>query len=180
MIDSAQHLLAHSARAAGRLRICRRLTAAIAFIFFSFAPNAYCDTVVSGSMDSVQLEARNSSVAEVLNALSQALPIRHRTSIELNHAVTGTFRGPALKVISRVLQDYDYVIRQNPDGGFEVMVIKLAGGDSSKVVSIGWRAFPYPSTEVNTGNPAVKGGPYPHPQWRARSYLRTMQPKTTP
>ena len=178
MIGSAGHLLAHSAQTSGRLGIWAWSTAATAFIFFLFAPHAYCDTVVSGSMGSVQLEARDSSVAEVLSALSQALPIRYRTSVELNRAVTGTFKGPALKVISRVLQDYDYVIRQNAEGGFEVMVIKLAGGDSSKVVSIGWRAL-HPSTEVNTGNPAVKGGPYPHPQWRARSYSRTMQPKTT-
>ena len=180
MICSNEHLFAACNQAHGRVRLFARSAMAAAFLLLSATFDAYCDTVVSGSMDSVQVEASNSSVAEVLNALSETLPVRYRTSIELSRAVTGSFRGPALKVISRILQDYDYVIRQNTAGEFELVVIKLGGKESSKVISTVAPAFQgYPSTEVNTGSAAVKGGPYPHPQWRASSYSRTMQPKTT-
>jgi hypothetical protein len=85
-------------------------------------------------------------------------------------------------VISRILQDYDYVVRRTAAGEFEVIVIKLGGRDSSRVTStiVSPPSPGYPATEINTGNPAVRGGPYPDPRWRARSYSRTMLPKTTP
>jgi hypothetical protein len=149
-----------------------------ALLFAQAASEACADVSVSGSMDSAQVEARHSSVEEVLNALSKVFPIRYRASIEVSHAVSGTFKGPALKIIARLLEGYDYVVRQTAAGEFEVRVIKLAGADSSKVIStfVNSPSQGYPATEVNTGNPAVKGGPYPDPQWRARSYSRTMQP----
>ena len=155
------------------------LVAVTTVLLFAQATSDACaDAAVSGSMDLAQVEARHSSVEEVLNALSKVFPIRYRTSIELSHAVSGTFQGPALKIIAHVLEGYDYVVRQTAAGEFEVKVIKLAG--ASKVISSFVSSPPqgYPATEANTGNPAVKGGPYPDPQWRARSYSRTMQPTT--
>ena len=151
-----------------------------ALLFGQATSDACADAAVSGSMDSAQVDARHSSVEEVLNALSKVFPIRYRTSIELNQAVSGTFKGPALKIVARLLEGYDYVVRQTPAEEFEVRVIKLAGADSSKVIStfVSSASQGYPATEVNTGNPSVKGGPYPDPQWRARSYSRTMQPTT--
>jgi len=142
---------------------------------------AYCDTRVSGSLDAARVEAHESSIAEILNELSKSLPVRYRTSVELNRTVTGTFEGPALKILSRVLQEYDYILKRSGAGELEVVVIKPGGRDTSKVISTIPGAAPqgYPATEVNTGDPAIKGGPYPHPQWRARSYVRTIQPKTT-
>ena len=180
MIGPVPHLFAAFVRPWPRARFFVRAVAAAVLLCLSLARAAYCDTAVRGSMESVELEARDSSVAEILNALSEALPIHYRTSIELNRAVTGTFKGPALKVISRVLKDYDYVVRRNDADEFEVIVIKPGGTDSSKIIATIRPAFAgFPSTEVNTGDPAVKGGPYPDPRWRARSYSRTMQPKTT-
>jgi hypothetical protein len=83
-------------------------------------------------------------------------------------------------VLARVLQDYIYLVRLNDAGEYEVIVVKPGGTDSSKVIATARPAFAgYPSTEANTGDPAVKGGPYPDPRWRARSYSRTMQPRTT-
>jgi hypothetical protein len=155
--------------------------AAMLFMFVRAGNPAYCDTIVSGSLDVARVEAHGSSIAEILNELSKALPVRYRTSVELNQTVTGSFEGPALKILSRLLQEYDYIVKRNGAGELEVVVLKPRGRDSSKVISTIPGAAPqgYPSTEVNTGDPAVKGGPYPHPQWRARSYVRTIQPKTT-
>jgi hypothetical protein len=149
-------------------------------LFAQTRGDACADAAVSGSMESAQIEARHSSVEEVLNALSKVFPIRYRSSIELSHAVSGTFKGPALKIIARLLEGYDYVVRQTAAGEFEVRVIKLAGADSSKVIStfVSSPSQGYPATEANTGNAAVKGGPYPDPRWSARSYSRTMQPTT--
>ena len=181
MIAYARRLFAVCVQPSRRLRFFGGAALVMSFLLLQPTHYAYCDTIVSGSMESARVEAHNSSVAEVLNALSKALPIRYRTSVELNHAVAGTFEGPALKILSHVLQKYDYVVRRSAAGQLEVVVIKLGGRDSSKVSSTitSTASQGYPATEVNTGNPTVKGGPYPHPQWRARSYSRTIQPKTT-
>ena len=180
MIACARPLFAACIQASRRLQF-GIAAAAMPLLLLQPVHPAYSDTIVSGSMESARVEAHDSSVAEVLDALSKALPIRYRTTIELNRAVAGTFEGPALKILSRVLQEYDYLARHNAGGELEVVVIKLGGRDSSKVISTvpSTASQGYPATEVNTGNPAVKGGPYPHPQWRARSYSRSIQPKTT-
>jgi hypothetical protein len=174
MAHGAPRLFDASIRALHRVRLASLSAATVVL----FAGHAYGDATVSGSMDSARLEAHDSSVAEVLNAVSEAFSIRYRSSVALDHPVTGIFEGPALKIISRVLQDYDYMVRRTAAGELEVVIVKLAGRDSSKVIStiIGPPTRGYPSTEVNTGNPAIKGGPYPHPLWRARSYSRTIQP----
>lgn len=174
------HVITTCIQALRRHRQFALVTVTTVLLFAQATSDARADAVVSGSMDSAHVEARHSSVEEVLNALSKVFPIRYRTSIELSHAVSGTFKGPALKIIARLLEGYDYVVRQTAADEFEVRVIKLAGADSSKVISTFVRtpSRGYPATEVNTGNPAVKGGPYPDPQWRARSYSRTMQPVT--
>src|SRR5262249_53830957 len=90
-------------QASRRRRLFALLAVTTVLLFAQATSEACADASVSGSMDSAQVEARHSSVEEVLNALSKVFPIRYRSSIELSHAVSGTFKGPALKIIARLL-----------------------------------------------------------------------------
>jgi hypothetical protein len=66
---------------------------------------------LQGSRMAVHLEVRQATVAAVLSALSTAYKISYRSSIALNETRDGVYAGSLGRVISRLLSDYDYVIK---------------------------------------------------------------------
>jgi hypothetical protein len=66
---------------------------------------------LQGSRKAVYLEVRQASVAAVLSALSTAYKMSYRSSIALNETRDGVYAGSLGQVISRLLNDYDYVIK---------------------------------------------------------------------
>jgi hypothetical protein len=118
------------------------LVAALALLAPDVSTSARADAAVSGPIGAVQVEARNSSVAEVLTALGAAYGLRYRTWIDLSRPVAGTFRGPVSTVISRLLKDYDYVVKSSAGDRIEVIVVKFNGQDSSKVILAGGSPYP--------------------------------------
>jgi hypothetical protein len=68
---------------------------------------------VQGNPAAVQLDARQSTIIEVLSALSAAFNISYRSSIALDEALNGTYAGSLGHVISRVLDGYNYVVKRD-------------------------------------------------------------------
>jgi hypothetical protein len=146
--------------AAPRLRTPRSLAALAGgiVVFLSASPiPASAEVAVQGTVGEVRIEARDASVTEILAALGSAFGVKYRASIELNRPVTGTYRGPVVRVLSRLLTDYDYVVKSSAPDRIEVIVLRFSGKDSDKVIS-------------------TLGGSYPHPLWRARGYSRKFGP----
>ena len=152
---------------------------ATALLFSGAATMAHAEVTVTGSFETVHVDARASSVGEVLAALTAAMNVKYRSSVELNRPVHGAFNGPLVKVLSRLLENFDYVMRRSGDDRIEVTVIKFAGDDSAKVISRSINSYSQPTGSVGNSRTtaAPAGGPYPDPLWRARSYSRTMQPR---
>jgi len=82
---------------------------------------------VYGNGAFVHLEASNASLSEVLSALESAFSIRHRTSVPLDQAISGTYRGPLRRVLSRVLDGFNYYVVNTAEGGIEIMVLGRPG-----------------------------------------------------
>jgi hypothetical protein len=114
---------------------------------------ADAEVAIKGSIGAVQIEARDCSLMEILNALRDSFHLQYRASVSLNRSVTGTFKGPMLEVLSHLLKGYDFVVRRSDVNRFEVFVVNFAGKDSDKDIS----------TLVNSP---------PNSLWRARSYSR--------
>jgi hypothetical protein len=75
----------------------------------------------------VRLEASNAPIAEVLSALESAFSIRHRTTVPLDQAISGTYRGPLRHVLSRVLDGFNYYVADTAEGGMEITVVGRPG-----------------------------------------------------
>jgi len=82
---------------------------------------------VDGDSASVHLEASNAPLSEVLSALETAFQIRHRTSVPLDQAISGTFRGPLRRVLSRVLDGFNYYVANTAEGRMEITVVGRPG-----------------------------------------------------
>jgi hypothetical protein len=122
-----------------RPRQCLGLgTAALAVALMAPA-TAFASAQVSGSQQAVSVDARNSSVKEVLSALSQKFKLQFQATANLDRPVSGTYQGSLQHVVARLLEGYNFVIRTN-DGALEITVLgtqngtTVAGAQSTPVV----------------------------------------------
>jgi hypothetical protein len=76
---------------------------------------------VQGPVDDVQLEARDATVTAILGALSENYGVRYQGRLGSN-GITGQFRGPLRRVLARVLEGSNYVIRSRSER-LEVIVV---------------------------------------------------------
>jgi hypothetical protein len=90
-------------------------------------PSAEGDRLrVQGDPKAVRVDARQTTIADVLAGLATAFNIRYRSSIALNDVRNGTYSGPLRQVISRVLDGYNYVIKYE-DSKLNIIVVGKVG-----------------------------------------------------
>jgi len=73
------------------------------------------------------IEAHDATVQQILDAVAESRPVRFKASEALSRHVTGTYRGTLPRVLSRVLDGYDHVIRSSSDG-IRIDVVGAAQG----------------------------------------------------
>jgi hypothetical protein len=145
--------------------------AAVVLQFAGAANSAYAEVSVKGDVDSVRIEAHDSSLAEVLAALGAAFDVRYGSSIDLNRPVTGRLNGPLPRVISRLLQGYNYVARSSASGNIEAIFIISAAQNTAKVAPAAAGSF------QNLTEAAIVLGTHSsyRPPWRPFNYSRIAQ-----
>lgn len=79
-----------------------------------------------GDAAALRLDLHQTTIADVLSALHAAFHINYRASIALDEPVNGTYAGSLERVIARVLNGYDYVIRQD-NAKLDVIILGKAG-----------------------------------------------------
>lgn len=105
---------------------------------------------LQGSQDAVHLEVRQATVASVLSALSAAYKISYRSSIALDKTRDGVYAGSLAEVISRLLNDYDYVIKPGKST-LDVFIFDRKAGIFDRKAG---QAAPAPhATEVGDNSP---------------------------
>jgi len=102
------------------------------------AAPARADVLVEGSEDAVRVEARDSSVADVLDALGASFDLRYPATADLDRRVSRTFRGSLSQVISGLLAKYDYVATKAPSGEIEIIWMKPSAQNAGSA-SPRWR-----------------------------------------
>ena len=127
--------------------------AAIAFGFaLIMAPTfVFADAQISGSSQSVRIEARDSSVEEVLAGLDNALNVRHRSSVKLDNRLNGTYEGSLQSVIKRILAGYDFFVKTE-NGEVEVTILRSPTAPLGTAASPSFRVSDRP-TGVSPAQP---------------------------
>src|SRR5262249_5008941 len=88
---------------------------------------ASAEVSIRGDGTLVHVEAGNAPIADVLSALDTAFAIRHRSSVSLDQAISGSYSGPLRRVLSRVLDGFNYYVTDTADGRIEITVIGRPG-----------------------------------------------------
>ena len=96
----------------------------MSLVVVAHAASARAEIRVEGPASDVRVDARDATVADVLAALAERFGLRVRGTVG-DRRVSADFEGPLRRVIARVLDGYNYVIRTRGDG-LEVMVLDIA------------------------------------------------------
>jgi hypothetical protein len=96
--------------------------------------SALAEAQVRGNPEAVTIEAKNTSIQEILAALSGTFDLHYRSSANLDTRLTGNYQGSLQKVMKRVLDGYSYFAKIGDDG-IDLTVLDtprtaLAAGDS--------------------------------------------------
>jgi len=91
-------------------------------LFTLMAPATHAEIRLEGQVDAIQIEMHDASVQEALAALAANYGLRFSSAITLDHGITGSFKGPLHRVVGRLLDRYDYVVKSS-NGSLEVVVL---------------------------------------------------------
>jgi hypothetical protein len=88
--------------------------------------SARAEVRVEGDPAALRLTSSGDALSEILSAFGASFSIRYRSSVPLNEVISGTYTGSLSQVVSRLLQDYNYVIKQD-QGLSEIIVFGRKG-----------------------------------------------------
>jgi len=108
---------------------------------------ALADAQVRGSPDAVTIEARNTSVEEILKALSGTFDVHYRSSANLQMQVTGNYEGSLHRVMKRILDGYSYFVKSG-DGRIDITVLDAPRTAPASGTSAPFRVVGLPADTV--------------------------------
>jgi len=123
---------------------------------------ASAEVVVTGRPDAVSLEAREASVEEVLSALKRSFGVQYRIKIPSPRRVNGTYSGSLDRVVHRVLEGHDFVLKTGPEG-LDVLVTGAVGA-APVGAPPGMTVRAVPGEPVASAPPPPQASPMPPPQ----------------
>src|SRR5262249_13708779 len=134
---------------------------------------ALADAQVRGSPEAVTIEARNTSVEEILKALSGAFDVHYRSSANLQMRVTGNYEGSLHRVMKRVLDGYSYFVK-TAEGRIDLTVLDAPRTAPSTDASPPFRVVAPPADAVPAQPQPVIAAVEPSliPRLRARPRAR--------
>ena len=124
----------------------QRLVPAILVMGLLQAHPAGAEVRVTGQPDAVSVEVRDAAVEEVLVALGESFGLQHRSGAPLARRISGTYKGPLSRVLRRVLDGYDFVLKTEAEK-LEVVVIGAPAADGQSSAAV---ASPLPLTPALT------------------------------
>jgi hypothetical protein len=126
--------------------------AIVVTVALAIAPTpSLAEIQVRGSPEAVTIEARDSSVEEVLAAVSRVFGMDYQSSVDLDKPLYGTYVGPLSRVLTRILQGYNFVLKTD-DGNIALSVVGTPYASA---------AISAPPALSTLGNPQA---PAPEPQ----------------
>jgi hypothetical protein len=114
--------------------------------------SALAELQVGGSREAVSIDAQNTSIKEILDALGKTFDVHFRSSANLEKQITGTYAGSLPRVLMRVLEGYNVILKTSNDR-IEVTVLGTRNAPATAGAS--------PALTVANAAPNVPASPVP-------------------
>jgi hypothetical protein len=90
---------------------------------------ASAEVHVEGNLSALRVTTSGDALSDVLSAFGVLLPVKYRTSVPLNVEINGAYSGSLSQVVSRLLDGYNYAIKQ--DSGLTEIIIFGKRGEAA-------------------------------------------------
>ena len=90
------------------------------------ASAAFAEVHVEGNPAALRFTASGDALSDVLAAFAAQWPVTYRTSVPLNTQIEGAYSGSLSQVVARLLDGYNYVIKQD-DAKLDVVILGRRG-----------------------------------------------------
>jgi hypothetical protein len=111
---------------------------------------------VRGSPEAVRIEARDTPVEEILAALSRAFGMHYQLLAKLDKRVSGTYAGPLPRVLSRILDGYNFILKTD-NGSIAVTVVGTPNAAATVPASSGPKVVRQPAAAAPAAQPPSVG-----------------------
>jgi hypothetical protein len=91
----------------------RYLLVALTALACGAATDAFAEVRVEGDLSALRVSTSGDALSDVLSAFGTRLPVKYRTAVPLNVEINGAYSGSLSHVISRLLDGYNYVIKND-------------------------------------------------------------------
>jgi hypothetical protein len=91
------------------------LLVAVTALACALATTASAEIHVEGNLSALRVTTSGDMLSDVLSAFGALLPVKYRTSVPLDVEVDGAYSGSLSQVVSRLLDGYNYVIKQDSE-----------------------------------------------------------------
>jgi hypothetical protein len=102
------------------------LVAMVIALACGLASAAFAEVHVEGNPAALRFTASGDALSDVLTAFAAQWPVTYRTSVPLNAEIEGAYSGSLSQVVARLLDGYNYVIKQE-SGLTEIIVFGKQG-----------------------------------------------------
>jgi hypothetical protein len=81
-------------------------------LFPGLSNSAFADAIISGTSNDVRVEANDTELAELLTGFRDKFGLAYNSLRPLdNKRINGTFTGPLISILARLLRDYDHALK---------------------------------------------------------------------
>jgi hypothetical protein len=123
----------------------------------AIAPTSlFAEMQVRGSPEAVRIEARDAPVEEILAALNRAFGMRYQLLANLDKRVSGTFVGPLPRVLTRILDGYNFILKTD-NGSIAVTVVGTPNAAATVPTSSGPKVVQQPPVASAAAQPPSAG-----------------------
>jgi hypothetical protein len=113
---------------------------------------ARAEVFVTCELHAISVEARDTSLQEVLAALASSCDLQYQTSVDLNRPVSGTFSGSLRHIVKQLLGNMNYFMRGS-DNKVEVIIVGAPGAAPIVKSMPAPRAVPPVPTSIPASRP---------------------------
>jgi hypothetical protein len=106
--------------------------------------SALAEALVHGSLEAVIIEANNTSIEEILAALSNAFDLHYRSMANLEKPLTGNYAGSLQKVMKHILNGYNFYVKTG-NGVIEVTVLETSNATPATEASSSFQVAERPA-----------------------------------
>jgi hypothetical protein len=91
----------------------RCLLGAVTALACGVATSAFAEVRIEGNLSALRVSTSGDTLSDVLSAFGTLLPVKYRTAVPLNVEINGAYSGSLSQVVSRLLDGYNYVIKND-------------------------------------------------------------------